>query len=117
MIEIVNFSYSPITSAIFQNGEVTTEEFMEAIRRTCIGKPFSELPNSFKGFIDSIFKTIDIDGTSLFMIPSLLIYSGNESPSHLSVINYYIIINSGTLLKILLRVEHLASNDISPTAR
>ena len=49
---------------IFQNGEVDTEEFMQAIRLTCIGKPFSELPNSFKGFIDSIFKTIDIDGTS-----------------------------------------------------
>ena len=48
----------------FQNGEVDTEEFMQAIRLTCIGKPFSELPNSFKGFIDSIFKTIDIDGTS-----------------------------------------------------
>jgi len=45
-----------------KNGEVTTEEFMEALRRTCIGKPYSDLPNSFKGFIDSIFKTIDIDG-------------------------------------------------------
>jgi len=45
-----------------KNGEVDTEEFMQAIRLTCIGKPFSELPNSFKGFIDSIFKTIDIDG-------------------------------------------------------
>ena len=72
-------------SDIFQNGEVTTEEFMEAIRRTCIGKPFSELPNSFKGFIDSVFKTIDIDGTSLFMIPSLLLHSGNESQSPLYV--------------------------------
>ena len=49
---------------IFQNGEVDTEEFMRAINLTCIGKPFADLPNSFKGFIDSIFKTIDIDGTS-----------------------------------------------------
>ena len=48
----------------FQNGEVDTEEFMRAINITCVGKSFSELPNSFKGFVDSVFKTIDIDGTS-----------------------------------------------------
>ena len=53
-----------ITSDIFQNGEVTWEEFMQAINVTCMGKPFNELPNSFKGFIDSLFKTIDIDGMS-----------------------------------------------------
>lgn len=50
-------------SDIFQNGEVDTDEFLKAINLTCIGKPFAELPCSFKAFIDSVFKTIDIDGT------------------------------------------------------
>ena len=54
---------------IFQNGEVDTEEFMRAINLTCVGKSFSELPNSFKGFVDSVFKTIDIDGTSSINSP------------------------------------------------
>jgi len=45
-----------------KNGEVDTDEFLKAINLTCIGKPFAELPCSFKAFIDSVFKTIDIDG-------------------------------------------------------
>merc|ERR1711997_123264 len=52
-----------------KNGEVDTEEFMRAINLTCVGKSFSELPNSFKGFVDSVFKTIDIDGTSSINSP------------------------------------------------
>ena len=51
------------TTDVFQNGEVTTEEFMQAIRATCVGKSYEELPGSFKIFIDSLFKTIDADGT------------------------------------------------------
>ena len=50
----------------FQNGEVDTDEFLQAINTTCLGKPYSELPNSFKVFIDSVFKTIDIDGMLVF---------------------------------------------------
>ena len=50
----------------FQNGEVDTDEFLKAINTTCLGKPYAELPNSFKVFIDSVFKTIDIDGMLVF---------------------------------------------------
>ena len=50
----------------FQNGEVDTDEFLQAINTTCLGKPYADLPNSFKVFIDSVFKTIDIDGTLVF---------------------------------------------------
>ena len=50
----------------FQNGEVDTDEFLKAINTTCLGKPYADLPNSFKVFIDSVFKTIDIDGTLVF---------------------------------------------------
>ena len=50
----------------FQNGEVDTDEFLQAINTTCLGKPYAELPNSFKVFIDSVFKTIDIDGMLVF---------------------------------------------------
>jgi len=45
-----------------KNGEVDTDEFLRAINTTCLGKPYADLPNSFKVFIDSVFKTIDIDG-------------------------------------------------------
>ena len=50
----------------FQNGEVDTDEFLKAINTTCLGKPYADLPNSFKVFIDSVFKTIDIDGMLVF---------------------------------------------------
>ena len=74
---------------------------MQAIRLTCIGKPFADLPNSFKGFIDSIFKTIDIDGTS--SISSPVTRSNPYFKDELFPLSYLMydpmkVINSGTLL-------------------
>jgi len=45
-----------------KDGEVTTEEFIKAIRTTSMGKPFDGLPACLKTFIGAMFKTIDIDG-------------------------------------------------------
>merc|ERR1712114_27195 len=54
---IVKFMYD-----IDKDGEVTTEEFIKAIRTTSMGKPFDGLPACLKTFIGAMFKTIDIDG-------------------------------------------------------
>ena len=52
----------------FQDGEVTTEEFIKAIRTTSMGKPFDGLPACLKTFIGAMFKTIDIDGMMGFYL-------------------------------------------------
>merc|ERR1712158_357456 len=45
-----------------KDGEVTTEEFIKAIRTTALGKGYDGLPACLKTFIGAMFKTIDIDG-------------------------------------------------------
>jgi len=45
-----------------KDGEVTTEEFIKAIRTTALGKGYDALPACLKTFISVMFKTIDIDG-------------------------------------------------------
>merc|ERR1711971_438232 len=45
-----------------KDGEVSSEEFLKGIERSCKGKSFNELPNAFKFFIDASFRTIDVDG-------------------------------------------------------
>merc|ERR1711997_667508 len=45
-----------------KDGEVTTDEFIKALRTTCIGKAYDGLPACLKTFIGAMFKTIDIDG-------------------------------------------------------
>lgn len=52
----------------FQDGEVTTDEFIKAIRTTALGKGYEGLPACLKTFIGAMFKTIDIDGMVLFGI-------------------------------------------------
>ena len=51
-----------VTSNHFQDGEISTEEFMKGIEMSCKGKAFADLPPFFKVFIDSQFRTIDVDG-------------------------------------------------------
>ena len=58
----------PIDFKWFQDGEVTTDEFIKAIRTTALGKGYDGLPACLKTFIGAMFKTIDIDGTVLFSI-------------------------------------------------
>lgn len=57
-----------LTLEWFQDGEVTTEEFIKAIRTTSMGKPFDGLPACLKTFIGAMFKTIDIDGMMGFCL-------------------------------------------------
>jgi len=48
-----------------KDGQVTVEEFKEAIQKNCSGKTYSEFPSAFKSFIANNFKTIDVDGDGL----------------------------------------------------
>ena len=45
-----------------KDGEVSVEEFKRGIEGSCKGKTYKDLPEAFKFFIDSSFRTIDIDG-------------------------------------------------------
>ena len=38
------------------------EEFTKGIEKSCKGNPYSSFPQAFKFFIDSSFRTIDVDG-------------------------------------------------------
>ncbi len=51
---------------ISQDGEVSVEEFKRGIETTCKGKSYEDLPKAFKFFIDSSFRTIDINGKGPF---------------------------------------------------
>ncbi|CAB4064565.1 Sarcoplasmic calcium-binding protein 1,Sarcoplasmic calcium-binding protein, beta chain,Sarcoplasmic calcium-binding protein, alpha-B and -A chains [Lepeophtheirus salmonis] len=44
-----------------KDGEVSVDEFKRGLE-VCKGKSFSDLPKPFKFFIDSCFRTIDVDG-------------------------------------------------------
>ncbi len=45
-----------------RDGEVTVDEFKRGIQVSCKGKSYKEFPQAFKFFIDSSFRTIDING-------------------------------------------------------
>merc|ERR1712218_191881 len=45
-----------------KDGEVSTEEFIKGIDKACKGKAFAGLPPAFKFFVDSTFRTLDVDG-------------------------------------------------------
>jgi len=51
-----------------KDGEVTTDEFIKAIRSTSLGKLYDALPACLKTFIGCMFKTIDIDGDGSIQI-------------------------------------------------
>ncbi|XP_059481133.1 sarcoplasmic calcium-binding protein 1 isoform X1 [Neocloeon triangulifer] len=44
-----------------KDGLVTVDEFKGAVKKTCIGKTYGEFPQAMKAFIDSHFKSIDIN--------------------------------------------------------
>jgi len=48
-----------------KDGQVTVEEFKEAIQKNCSGKSYAEFPQAFKSFIANNFKTIDVNGDGL----------------------------------------------------
>jgi len=45
-----------------KDGEVSVEEFTKGIEKSCKGNPYASFPQGFKFFIDSSFRTIDVDG-------------------------------------------------------
>lgn len=45
-----------------KDGEVSTEEFMKAIKNNCTGKSYADFPQALKFSIDGFFRTIDVDG-------------------------------------------------------
>merc|ERR1712212_1094798 len=48
-----------------KDGQVSVEEFKQAIQKNCSGKSYGEFPSAFKSFIANNFKTIDVDGDGL----------------------------------------------------
>ena len=65
------FSSSPKPNPVLfppaQDGEVSVEEFTKGIEKSCKGNPYASFPQGFKFFIDSSFRTIDVDGESFFL--------------------------------------------------
>ncbi|XP_055376365.1 sarcoplasmic calcium-binding protein, alpha chain isoform X2 [Condylostylus longicornis] len=45
-----------------KDGKITTEEFKDAVKRTCMGKKYDEFPQAMKAFIEATFKMIDLNG-------------------------------------------------------
>lgn len=52
----------PSLETYFQDGEVSGEEFKQAVKNACVGKNFDEFPNAFRVFILNQFKTVDVNG-------------------------------------------------------
>ncbi|XP_018019896.1 sarcoplasmic calcium-binding protein 1 isoform X2 [Hyalella azteca] len=48
-----------------KDGQVTVEEFKQAIQKNCNGKAYADFPRAFKSFIANTFKTIDVNGDGL----------------------------------------------------
>jgi len=48
-----------------KDGQVTVDEFKQAIQKNCSGKTFADFPTAFKTFIGNNFKTIDVDGDGI----------------------------------------------------
>ncbi|XP_053634538.2 sarcoplasmic calcium-binding protein 1 isoform X4 [Cherax quadricarinatus] len=48
-----------------KDGEVSDDEFKQAVKVHCSGKTFENFPSAFKSFISAQFKTIDVNGDGL----------------------------------------------------
>lgn len=54
--------YSLLYFYRLQDGEVTVDEFKQAVQKHCSGKSFDDYPDAFKTFIASVFKAVDVNG-------------------------------------------------------
>lgn len=54
--------FQPHTNTYFQDGEVSGEEFKQAVKDACVGKNFDEFPSAFRVFIINQFKMVDFNG-------------------------------------------------------
>lgn len=50
------------------SGEVDVTEFQQAVRDCCLGKPYEEFPPMFKAFIETQFKTVDVDNNGFITL-------------------------------------------------
>lgn len=50
---------------MLQDGEVSADEFKKAIQTNCVGKSYADFPGALKSFVDTIFRSIDVDGNFL----------------------------------------------------
>lgn len=48
-----------------KDGEVSDDEFKQAVKEHCSGKNYDAFPTAFKSFISNQFKTIDVNGDGL----------------------------------------------------
>ncbi|XP_042889300.1 sarcoplasmic calcium-binding protein, alpha-B and -A chains isoform X3 [Penaeus japonicus] len=48
-----------------KDGEVTVDEFKQAVQTNCSGKVYDTFPTAFKTFIANQFKTIDVNGDGM----------------------------------------------------
>lgn len=48
-----------------KDGKISTEEFKQAVQKTCIGKKYADFPQAMKAFIKSQFQLIDVDGDGI----------------------------------------------------
>ncbi|XP_059048698.1 sarcoplasmic calcium-binding protein, alpha chain [Achroia grisella] len=44
-----------------KDGMITVDEFKQAVKNSCVGKKYDDFPQALKAFIESNFKTIDIN--------------------------------------------------------
>jgi Ca2+-binding EF-hand superfamily protein len=51
-----------------KDGQVSVDEFREAVRKVCMGKPFGQFPESLRHSITQKFKAIDCNGDDLMSI-------------------------------------------------
>lgn len=51
-----------------KDGRITTEEFKDAVRKTCVGKKYGEFPQAMKAFIDSNFRLMDVNSDGIIGI-------------------------------------------------
>ena len=62
---------SKICVYLYQDNEVSGDEFAKAIQSNCVGKAYVDFPPAFKSFVTSVFKSIDIDGMWPFFLVKL----------------------------------------------
>ncbi|XP_073824522.1 sarcoplasmic calcium-binding protein 1 [Musca autumnalis] len=48
-----------------KDGKISNKEFKDAVRKTCVGKKYTEFPQAMKAFIESNFKILDINSDGI----------------------------------------------------
>ncbi|XP_062545322.1 sarcoplasmic calcium-binding protein 1-like [Armigeres subalbatus] len=51
-----------------KDGKITTDEFKDAVKSTCVGKSYADFPKAMKAFIDAHYQMMDINNDGLVSI-------------------------------------------------